>query len=130
VNELSISKEVTGSVSQVCEQLGEDLKTIGFGVLTQINFDEKIKEKLGETIKPCVILGACNPKLAFEAYKQSSDVALMIPCNIAVTEIGPGRVKIEAIRPTAMLGFLKGVTESDSMLKAERDLERVIQSLS
>lgn len=129
MNHLSIKKEVLGTVDQVCEALSNAIKPIGFGVLTRIDFDHKIKEKLNETISKCVILGACNPALAFEAYKQSTDTALLIPCNIVVTEISPGAVRIEAMRPTRMLDFLKDIKPSDSIQKAEKDLERVILGL-
>lgn len=129
MDNLSIKKELPGTVDQVCEKLTAAIKTVGFGVLTRIDFDQKIKEKLDETINRCVILGACNPALALEAYKQSTDVALLIPCNIAVTEISPGLVRIEAMRPIRMLDFVKAVAPSESILKAERELEQVILGL-
>jgi uncharacterized protein (DUF302 family) len=129
MSNLSISKETTGTVDEVCAKVTESIKAIGFGILTRIDFDQKIQEKLNEKIKRCVILGACNPKLALEAYKQSTDVALLIPCNIVVRETENGKVIIEAMRPTKMLDFVKGVARSESMVKAEQDLERVILSL-
>jgi uncharacterized protein (DUF302 family) len=126
---LSIQKEMSGSVDAVCETVTNALKPIGFGILTRIDFDQKIQEKLGEKIDRCAILGACNPRLALEAYRQSTDVALLIPCNVVVREISPGRVMVEAMRPTMMLEFVKGVSRSESILKAEQDLERSILSL-
>lgn len=129
MSQLCITTEVKGSVDQVCELVSEAIKPIGFGILTRIDFDQKIKEKLGEKINRCVILGACNPKLALEAYKQSTDVALLIPCNIAVTELAGGKVRVEAMRPTMMLDFLKDVAKSESIASAERDLERTIKGL-
>lgn len=128
MNNLSITKETVGTVDEVCERISESIKAIGFGILTRIDFDQKIQEKLNEKIKRCVILGACNPRLSLEAYKQSTDVALLIPCNIVVRETEPGKVIIEAMRPTKMLDFLNGVARSESMVKAEQDLERIILS--
>ena len=98
-------------------------------ILTRIDFDRKIEEKLGEKIGRCVILGACNPSLALEAYKQSTDVALLIPCNIVVREAPNGRVIIEAMRPSKMLDFVPRVTGSEAIAAAEHALERAIQSL-
>lgn len=128
MDNLAIKKDVTGNFDQICEALAEAIKPIGFGVLTRIDFDQKIQEKLNEKINRCVILGACNPKLALEAYRQSTDVALLIPCNIVVRELDSGKIAIEAMRPTKMLDFLKDVTKSELMIKAEHDLERVILS--
>lgn len=129
MDNLSIKKEVSGSFDEICQKLTEDIKHIGFGVLTRIDFDQKIQEKLGEKINRCVILGACNPKLALEAYRQSTDVALFIPCNIVVRQQDSGQTIIEAMRPTKMLEFIKGVNRSEAIDQAEKDLERVILSL-
>lgn len=129
MSNLSIKNEVTGTVDEVCQRVEEAIKKVGFGILTKIDFDQKIKEKLNETINRCVILGACNPGLALEAYKQSTEVALLIPCNIVVTETSAGSVRIEAMRPIRMLDFIKAVAPSESILKAERDLESAILGL-
>ena len=129
MNSLAFVKETTGSVDQVCERVTESIKAIGFGVLTQIDFDQKIKEKLNERINRCVILGACNPRLALEAYRQSTDVALLIPCNIVVRELDSGKVQVEAMRPSKMLEVLSDVSSSALIEQAEIDLERVISAL-
>ena len=129
MSQLAITKETTGTVDQVCEKVAEAIKPIGFGILTRIDFDQKMKEKLGETIPKTVILGACNPKLAFEAFKQSTDVALLVPCNIVIRDIGNGKVMIEAMRPSQMLEFLKDVKGSESIMSAEENLKKTILSL-
>ena len=129
MNSLAFVKETTGSVDQVCERVTESIKAIGFGVLTRIDFDQKIKEKLNERINRCVILGACNPRLALEAYRQSTDVALLIPCNIVVRELDSGKVQVEAMRPSKMLEVLSDVSSSALIEQAEIDLERVISAL-
>ena len=126
---LAIKKETSGNFDEICQKVIEAIKPIGFGVLTRIDFDQKIQEKLNEKIERCVILGACNPRLALEAYRQSTDVALLIPCNIVIREVVGGKIMIEAMRPTKMLDFVRGVAQSESIDRAERDLEKVILSL-
>lgn len=130
MSELAVRKDLSMDVDQAVEKVTMALKGIGFGILTRIDFDQKIKEKLGEEIPKTVILGACNPKLALEAFKQSTDTALLIPCNVVVRETAKGRCVVEAIKPSQMLSFLKEVKQSESMVKAEADLQRVIGSLS
>lgn len=129
MSDLSISKETTGTVEEVCEKVSEAIKAIGFGVLTRIDFDQKIQEKLNQKINKTVILGACNPKIAYEAYKQSTDMALLIPCNIVVRELDNGKIVVEAIRPTKMLEFLKNFEKSAFVQAAEDDLQKVILAL-
>ena len=129
MSQLAITKETAGSVDQIIERVSEAIKPIGFGVLTRIDFDQKMKEKLGETIPRTVILGACNPKLAFEAYQQTTDITLLVPCNIVIRDIGKGKVAIEAIRPSMMAGFLPAVAQSELIKKVEMDLEKVIMGI-
>lgn len=129
MNNYAIQKKTTGTVEAVCNRVTEAIKIAGFGVLTRIDFDKKIKEKTNQDLKPTVILGACNPFLAYEAYQQSTDVSLFIPCNIVVREIEEGQVLVEALRPLQMLNFLKDVKASDMMKAAEQSLEKAILSI-
>lgn len=129
MSDLAITKETTGTVEDVCTKVTEAIKAIGFGVLTRIDFDQKIQEKLNQKINRTVILGACNPKIAYEAYLQSTDVALLIPCNIVVRELDNGKVLVEAIRPTKMLDFLQKLEKSSLVQSAEDDLRKVILNL-
>lgn len=129
MSDLAIRHQVNGTVEGVIKRLTDQIKELGFGILTVIDFDQKIKEKLGETLPKTVVLGACNPKLAFEAYKQSKDVTLLIPCNIVVRECGDNQVAIEAMRPSAMLRFLPQLKEEKSVLEIEKRLETSIRDL-
>ena len=129
MSELAIKTELTGTVEQICEKVTEALKPIGFGILTRIDFDQKIKEKINETINRTVILGACNPRLAYEAFKQSTDVALLIPCNVVIRQLDNGKISVEAMRPSKMLDMLKNVERSEMIFKAEADLEKAVLSL-
>ena len=114
---------------QICQKISESMSTIGFGILTRIDFDQKIHEKLNETISKTVILGACHPKLAIEVYRQTTDVTLLMPCNIVVREVGDGTVVVEAIRPSQMIQLLQEVAPSNTLYEAEQNLEKFIFAL-
>ncbi len=129
MKDLAITVVVNGKLEDVCQRVVETIKPAGFGVLTRIDFDKTIKQKIGESIQPCIILGACNPKLAFDAYQQSSDVALLIPCNIVLTEIAENKIRVEAMRPSQMLNILPAVQASDLMAVAESKLKESLTSL-
>jgi uncharacterized protein (DUF302 family) len=126
---MAIQKEVTLGPEATVERVSSLLKEIGFGILTRIDFDQKIKEKLNETIPKTIVLGACNPRLAYEAYKQTTDVALLIPCNVVIHETGRDRCKVEIIRPSQMMKMLAGLNLKDLVQKAENDLEKAFQQL-
>ena len=129
MSNIAIRTFVTGDVESLINKLTESLKAIGFGILTRIDFDQKIKEKLNQDMPRTVVLGACNPKLAFQAYQQTKDVALLIPCNIVVRQAGVSRVAIEATRPSAMFGFLPDLKDKGDVMLIEQQLESVIANL-
>jgi uncharacterized protein (DUF302 family) len=123
---IQINRQIPVDVA--VEKVTAAIKEVGFGILTRIDFDQKIKEKLNENIPRTVILGACNPRLALDAYKQNSDAALLVPCNIVITDKGNNSCLIEAMRPSKMLEMLSGISDIDSIMKAEKELERVLIS--
>lgn len=127
---INIKREVPGSVEEVVERVTSALKAEGFGVLTRIDLHDKIREKLGHQLSPVVILGACNPQLAYEAYQADPDVASLLPCNAVVREIGEGRVSVELAKPTAMMRMLDQPRLEALAGDADARLERALEQLS
>lgn len=126
---INFKTETNGTVEEVVGKVTQALQTEGFGVLTRIDLHSKIKEKLGKDISPAVILGACNPGLAYEAYTANSDVASLLPCNAVVRELAPGRVSVELAKPTALMQILGDEALVALARKADERLSRVIAFL-
>lgn len=126
---LNFKKEVAGSVEEVVSRVMELLKAEGFGVLTRIDLHAKLKEKLGKTVAPVVILGACNPQLAYEAYTAEPDVASLLPCNAVVRELGEGRVSVELAKPSALLALVGDERLGKLAEDADARLARVLEKL-
>lgn len=123
------SKKLAVSFEEAMEMTVDSLKKEGFGVLTQIDVKETLKKKLDVNFRRYVILGACNPPLAYEALKSEDKIGLMLPCNVIVQEPAGGGVEVAAVDPaSAMLGIdnlqLKDVAE-----EVRNKLKKVIDNL-
>jgi len=127
--EINFKREISGNVESAIEKITLALKSKGFGVLTRIDLHLKVNEKLGKDLKPVVILGACNPQLAYEAYQLNTDVASLLPCNVVVREIQPNQVSIEVIKPTAMMSVLGESKLVDLARDADGILLKALESL-
>jgi uncharacterized protein (DUF302 family) len=96
------TKDLDIPYETVIEQVREALKKEGFGILTEIDVQEKMKEKLGLDMSKYIILGACNPLNAYKAILAEENIGLMLPCNVIVYEKG-GKTVLSVIRPTAAM---------------------------
>jgi len=96
------TKEMDIPFGTVIEQVREALKNEGFGILTEIDVKEKMKEKLGLDMNKYIILGACNPANAYKAILAEENIGLMLPCNVIVYEKGSKTV-LSVIRPTVAM---------------------------
>jgi len=104
------------------------LKSEGFGVLCEIDIKEKLKEKIGVEFTNYVILGACNPPLAFQALQQEMDLGLLLPCNVIVYEKG-GKSYVAAIDAVKMLSIAGNSAMEATAALVNEKLRRVIDNL-
>ena len=103
---INFKREIRDTLDHAVDRATRALAEQGFGILTRIDMHTKIREKTGQEILPTVILGACNPNMAYEAYAMNPDVASLLPCNAVVRELEPGRVSLEFAAPSAMMRAL------------------------
>lgn len=125
-----IRRTVPFGYEEALERTRRALQAEGFGVLTEIDMREKLQEKLGVEYRQYMILGACNPPLAYKALQAEPEVGLLLPCNVIVYDAGDGRSRVAAVDPDAMLGV---VGENAAMAEVARDararLERAIAAI-
>jgi uncharacterized protein (DUF302 family) len=100
------SRELAADFDEAVERTREALKTEGFGVLSEIRIDEKLREKLGVEFRRYVILGACNPPLAYATLQEDINIGLLLPCNVVVYETEPNVAVVAAIDANAMMSVV------------------------
>jgi uncharacterized protein (DUF302 family) len=108
------------------------LKVEGFGILTEIDLRQAFREKLGREFRPYVILGACNPPLAYAAIEADPQVGLLLPCNVTVEATGPTASTVRLTDPEVLLGA-SAAAGSPALGEIARDagarLARVVAAL-
>lgn len=129
MQEVNFKKEVSGEVEACVAKVTEKLKEQGFGVLSRIDLHTKIKEKINKDIRTTVILGACNPQLAYEAFQENPDVASLLPCNAVIRDIGEGRLSVELAKPTFMMKMLDDSKLVELAQEADRRLSVALSEI-
>lgn len=126
---INFKREITDTFDNAIDRATKALAAEGFGILTRIDMHSKIKDKTGKDIIPTVILGACNPMLAYEAYTANSDVASLLPCNAVIREVAAGRQSIEFAKPTGMMKVLGDERLVALAKEADAKIERALQNV-
>lgn len=108
------------------------LQAQGFGVLTEIDLQATLKKKLGVDFPRTLVLGACNPKLAYTALTAEPDVAALIPCNVVIRETTDDRVEVMAMDPLILTKLLEHPTivqvAKEGAVRLEAALQEVLAS--
>lgn len=124
-----ISKKLNTEFEKGLKQVIEALEKEGFGVVTQLDIQEKLQEKLKVDFRKYMILGACNPSFAYKALIEEDKIGLMLPCNVIIQELANNQIEVAAIDPTISMSAV----ENKELIKIAEEiklkLERVIASL-
>ncbi|WP_159518543.1 DUF302 domain-containing protein [Sunxiuqinia indica] len=124
-----IEKTTDYSFDEAVEKVTEELKKEGFGVLSEINIHEKLKEKLDVDFRKYRILGACNPPSAYKALQAENKIGTMLPCNVIVQKLDNGKTEVAAVDPVASM-MAVGNADLESIAKEiSTKLQKVIDAL-
>ena len=106
----AMQTRIKGSLKDVRARVAEALKAQGFGILTEIDVQKALKEKIGAEFEPYLILGACNPKLAHQALSADRSIGLLLPCNVTLRVVGDF-VEVSILDPEVMFSVAEPETK-------------------
>ena len=124
---LNFAREINGTLDGCIARATQALASEGFGILTRIDMHQKVQEKVGKTIPPTVILGACNPGFAYQGFLLNRDITALLPCNAVVREVGAGRFSIAFVKPSALLQLLGDAQLSELAREGDAALARALE---
>jgi uncharacterized protein (DUF302 family) len=125
-----LAKVLPLGFDEAIRHVTETLKREGFGIITEIDMKETLKNKINVEFRPYRILGACNPALAYEALQLEDKVGTMLPCNVIVQELAPGRVEVAAVDPVASMIAIDNPALREKAAAVRAKLERAIALLA
>lgn len=97
-----MTRTIEAQFDEVKNQIVHALKTQGFGIMSEINVQHALKEKINKDIERYEILGACNPHLAAHALETDRTIGLLLPCNVVLREVS-NTTEVSIIDPEVML---------------------------
>lgn len=100
------SKTVTADFDDVLRRTTDALKAEGFGIITEIDIAATLHKKIGVAFRKYHVLGACNPRYAYEALGIEDKIGTMLPCNVIVQETPDGKIEIAAVDPVASMAAI------------------------
>ena len=122
-----MSIKVGGALEEVKPRVVEALKAQGFGVLTEIDVQKTLKQKIDVDFMPYQILGACNPRFAYRALSADKAIGLLLPCNVILMQESDG-VVVSIQDPEVMFSVVDEETKA-SMVGFPQEVKRSLQSV-
>ncbi|MBC7963654.1 MAG: DUF302 domain-containing protein [Steroidobacteraceae bacterium] len=122
----AFGKTVAAPFAATEKKVREELQKEGFGILSEIDVAGKFREKLGKDFRKYVILGACNPALAWEAFGSELNIGTLLPCNVVVYEADDGGTAIMVMDPVAAFSLIGNPEVAGLAGMVKEKLERVM----
>lgn len=124
-----INKVIKSDFEQAVQLVTEALKKEGFGVLSEIDIQQKLNEKLDVDFRKYKILGACNPPSAYKALQQEDKIGTLLPCNVILQQLDDNQVEVAAVDPVASMMAVENEQLAGIANDIKERLNRVIASL-
>jgi uncharacterized protein (DUF302 family) len=124
----AITRAVKGSFDEVVERTRAELQREGFGVLSEIDVQRALRDKIGHEMEPYLILGACNPNLAKRGLDHEPDLGVLLPCNVVIRQ-HEGQTRVAAMEPLSAMNLAGNGELQPIAEEARQRLQRAVERL-
>jgi len=124
-----LNKTTDLSFGEAEQKIRETLQEEGFGILTEIDMQATMKNKLDKDISKYKILGACNPGFAYEAIQKEQKIGIMLPCNVTIIENEGGKIDVSIMDPVVGLSIVNNSEVEPFAIQVKEKLERALSNL-
>ena len=114
---------------EAIENVTRELKKEGFGIVSDLDMQATLKNKLDVSFRKYRILGACNPPFAYRSLKAEAAIGALLPCNVVIQEVEKGHIEINIIDPEAAMQVVESKTMKEIAKEIHAKLEIAINSL-
>lgn len=125
----AFGKTVAAPFDTTEQKVRNELQKEGFGILSEIDVAGKFKEKLGKDFRRYIILGACNPALAWEAFSHELNIGTLLPCNVVVYAVEDNATAVMIMNPVAALSLIGNPAVADLAVMVKTKLERALAQI-
>jgi len=124
-----LSKMSALSFDETVKNVREALRQEGFGIITEIDMQETFKEKLNLYFRKYLILGACNPRFAYETLSEEDKVGVFLPCNVVVQEHDNGKTEVSIVDPEEMVHSVDNLSVRSFATQIKRTMQQVLHKI-
>ena len=125
----AFGKTVAMDFSAAVDKVTQELAKEGFGIISEIDMKQKFHEKLHKEFRNYVILGACNPGLAYQAFGVELNIGTLLPCNVALYSLSEGRTVVMIMDPVAALSLVGNDQLTELAESVKQSMQRVLRAL-
>jgi uncharacterized protein (DUF302 family) len=115
--------------SDAVKHVQDELAKEGFGIISEIDIRQKFREKLHKEFRNYLILGACNPGLAYQAFGVEINIGTLLPCNVALYSVSEGRTVVMIMDPVAALSLVQNEQLTELAHSVKLSMQRVLAAL-
>jgi uncharacterized protein (DUF302 family) len=115
--------------ADAARRVQDELQKEGFGIVSEVDLKQKFRDKLHKDFRNYMILGACNPGLAYQAFGIDLNIGTLLPCNVAIYSVSDARTVVMMTDPVVTLSLVGNAQLTELANTLKRSFKKVLASL-